>query len=391
MNRRSSLFLAAGLIPALFCRFTVRDVAYVDLGDEGYRLYGFIADPDETDLDERFERLATAILLDSNIEARLLDPDGELPEDGAEILRALEIQEFPVAVLVGPDGALLEVPLTEDGDPGELAGERVSALIDSPARRRFSSSAVENYCTVLLVSGGDQARDEAARAAVEAAFEQLRGVWDRMPKDVGRPPKLLQVGEPATERVLLWSLGIEAERDGSPAVAVLFGRGRRIGPVLEGSAITETALFGILNAAGQSCECELDRSWMRGPRIPLRWDNDLKARAVAFLGFDPENPRIKSEISGILSRGPSADAGSDPLREGLTIEEMLMAYSEESVVGPLSDEQAEVRSIGESAEPADQAPPRGLSVWARIAVALGVALLASLATGAFLILRNRRA
>ena len=244
---------------------------------------------------------------------------------------------------------------------------------------------------MLLVSGGDDARDDAARTAVEAALEQLRGVWDRMPKDVGRPPKLLQVGEPATERVLLWSLGIEAERDGSPAVAVLFGRGRRIGPVLEGPAITETALFGILNAAGQSCECELDRSWMRGPRIPLRWDDDLKARAVAFLGFDPENPRIKSEISGILSRGPSADAGSDPLSEGLTIEEMLMAYSEESVVDPPPDETAEVRSIGESSEPADQAPPRELSVWVKIAAALGMALLASLAMGALLILRNRRA
>ncbi|MDP6409908.1 MAG: hypothetical protein QGI46_11070 [Planctomycetota bacterium] len=394
MNRRTAFLFLAGSISALFCRFTVRDVAYVDLGDGAFELYGFVADPRDTELDGRLERLSTAVLLDSNIDARWFDPDGELPREAAASLRDLQIQQFPTAVLARPDGELLEIDLTAGADAFELAGERLTALVDSPVRRRFRSLAVETYCMVLLVTGGDAVRDGAARTTVEAAFGRLRDIWDQMPKDVGRPPELVEVTEPGNEHVLLWSLDIETERDGEPAVAVLFGRGRRIGPVLEGAAITETALFGILNAAGQSCECELDRSWMRGPRIPLRWGKALKARAVERLGFDPENPRVKSEISALLARGPSAVAGSDPLREGLTIEEMLMAYSEEAAVE--TEDGAPAKAAPNAGErdapaPASTAPPPSRPVWPRVAGALGAAFLASLVAGAFVIGRKRRA
>ncbi|MDP6538648.1 MAG: hypothetical protein QF903_07355 [Planctomycetota bacterium] len=380
MNRRTASLLLVGSIPALFCRFTVRDVAFVDLGDGAYHLYGFVADPEETDLDERLPSLATAVLFDSNVGASWHDPDGDLPPQAADCLSELQIQQFPVAVLAGPAGDLLEVPLGEEADPGE----HLTTLIDSPVRRHFRDVTVETYCTVLLVSGGDAGADATAREAVEAAFTKLREVWDQMPKDVGRPPELVEVTEPSEERVLLWSLGIEIERSGAPAVAVLFGRGRRIGPVLEASAITETALFGILHAAGQSCECELDRSWMRGPRIPLRWDAALRTRAAERLGFDPENPRVKAEISALLARGPSSDAGSDPLREGLTIEEMLMAYSEEDAV-----ESDAVTTP--AAELSGSEPHAAPSAWPRLLAALGAALAVSLAVGALVLARNRGA
>jgi hypothetical protein len=34
--------------------------------------------------------------------------------------------------------------------------------------------------------------------------------------------------------------------------------------------------------------------------LPVRWDEDIQAEAAKTLGFDPENPMVKMEISQIL-------------------------------------------------------------------------------------------
>ena len=114
-------------------------------------------------------------------------------------------------------------------------------------------------------------------------------------------------------------------------MAILMGRGRRVGPVLIDEEISPTAVFGILNAVGQSCECDLDRSWMQGPRVPLRWDAAAKERVVQDLSFDAESPFVKTEISGILARGPQHTEGEP----GVTLEEALLAYEE--IVIPTRD------------------------------------------------------
>ena len=76
---KALLAIAAAALP--LCRYTVRDVAFVDLGDDvPYRL---VVPADEPGADLR--RMAAAVLLDSNVElaptegavgATLVDPDG---------------------------------------------------------------------------------------------------------------------------------------------------------------------------------------------------------------------------------------------------------------------------------------------------------------------------
>src|SRR5690606_38634283 len=54
----------------------------------------------------------------------------------------------------------------------------------------------------------------------------------------------------------------------------------------------------------QDCECELDREWMKGPLLPARWDAGRQQQALQSLGFDPENPLVRAEVSRIVLRGP---------------------------------------------------------------------------------------
>jgi hypothetical protein len=111
-------------------------------------------------------------------------------------------------------------------------------------------------------------------------------------------------GRLAAERVTLWGLGFDPEPADEPRVALVFGRGRRIGSPLEGPLITQTVVQERLVIIGQDCECELDREWMKGPLLPARWDAGRQQQALHSLGFDPENPLVRAEVSRIVLRGP---------------------------------------------------------------------------------------
>ena len=88
-----------------------------------------------------------------------------------------------------------------------------------------------------------------------------------------------------------------------PHVAVLYGRGRQIGSPFKGEAITESAVFNILSVIGSACECGLERKWVLGAMLPIRWGEKLQSEVVKLLGFNPESPMVKTEISQMLSLG----------------------------------------------------------------------------------------
>jgi len=123
-----------------------------------------------------------------------------------------------------------------------------------------------------------------------------------MPKTITEPPVLVimeQQSIPA-ERILLWSLGLDPDKVTEPTVAVLYAKVRLMGPVLKGKIITENILTNIIAVIGADCECNLDRRWLRNRMLPVKWDTDRQRRLAKSLGFDPENPMIKLEVSRIL-------------------------------------------------------------------------------------------
>jgi len=347
------------LLPALatLCRYTVRDVAFVDLGDSSYRLELRVPAPDAETLG-----VVASSLLDTNVRYEVNE------------LEALS-SESPKVSLHHPDGRSLEVDIWSE-DTVDLV--KLNGVSASPLRDRLLDEVFTHYAFCLFVEGEDAEKNARAREVIDGAFTELGKIYDQMPKAVGERPRLttLPHARRSDERVLLFGLNID-EADKEPALAILMGRGRRVGPVLIDEEISPTAVFGILNAVGQSCECDLDRSWMQGPRVPLRWDAAAKERVVQDLSFDAESPFVMTEISGILARGPQHSKGE----AGVTLEEALLAYEE--IVIPTRDlsedplTTAEARTTEPAPEEPAQEEPAPKKPWLAIAVALATPVLVS--------------
>lgn len=337
------------LIPALagLCRYTVRDVAFVDLGDESYRLELRAPAPEAETLG-----VIASSLLDTNVTYEV------------DELEAFSSERSKVT-LHHPDGREMEVDIWGEDS---LDAVKLNDIASSPLRERMLDEVFARYAFCLLVEGEDPEKNARAREVIDGAFTELGKIFAQMPKAVGDRPRLTTLAHDrrADERYLLFGLGIE-EASKEPAFAVIMGRGRRVGPVLIDEEISPTAVFGILNAIGQSCECDLDRSWMQGPRIPLRWDAAAKERVVQDLSFDAESPFIKTEISGILARGPQHTKGE----AGVSLEEALLAYEEIVIPTRELEEEPSAQPTAAPAPAEDEGEePASKKPWLAIAVAL---------------------
>ena len=116
-----------------------------------------------------------------------------------------------------------------------------------------------------------------------------------------------------------------------PQAVVLMGRGRRVGEMMSGGLITRTALQEALAVIGQDCECGLDRVWMQGERFPLAWGQTEKKAAFTELGFDPDNPKVKAEISRIIARGPNSRPSGNPQSASENFDQLALGYSEDII------------------------------------------------------------
>ena len=72
----------------LACRFNVRDVGFVDLGSEPYRLFIFIPDGSPKSEIELLRSTAYATFLDSNVKATVLNPKEAVQTSAAWIPKA---------------------------------------------------------------------------------------------------------------------------------------------------------------------------------------------------------------------------------------------------------------------------------------------------------------
>ena len=316
-----TLTLAAGAAHA--CKYNVRDAGFVDFEPAPYRLLVVTNETTPADWREQLRHVAAVSLLDANVELVLsreetgeprMDAGGEAALDTQEAM-SFRAASSPSAFLLGPDGRRLGRPVPAGLDQA-AAWSLVEQTATSPLRQRLLDSLVLHFAVILVAGGSDAAQGERARKSADGAVERFRERMPRLPKPVKSPPLALSVtgpGEPAASTapadlvatdVDWWALEMEDAPADEAHVVVLYGRGRRAGPVLRGSEITETAILEVLTILGQDCECDLDRSWLRGPLLPLRWDEARQREVVRELGFDAENPMVKAEISRIVARGP---------------------------------------------------------------------------------------
>lgn len=334
------LVLATGLAHA--CKYNVRDAGFVDFEPAPYRLVVVTnLEPAARDWQQELRHVATTTWLDANVELELVNPL-DPPAEVRAARRFAASRTEPAAVLVAPDGRTFLRPFVAEPDQDAI-WSLVEGTVDSPLRRRLAETLVNSFAAIIVAEGPDAGENERVREAAAGAVRRFADRMGRLPKPVKAPPVVFRVplslaanqggrqeAYGAADEVALWSLGLSATNRSETEVAVVYGRGRRSGPPLRGPELTETALLDRLTILGQDCECDLDRSWLRGPLMPMRWDAEQQQQVVKELGFDAENPMVKTEIARIVARGPTPGArrvtfeqrSSDPL-----------GYSEISVDG----------------------------------------------------------
>ena len=131
---------------------------------------------------------------------------------------------------------------------------------------------------------------------------------------------------------------------------------------MKGQEATPGEIERRIGLVGESCECELDRDWMQGKMIPLEWGTALQGEAAKTLGFDPENPRVKMEISQILKNGSGSGGAVESFAYS---DDPLVGYSEVQVVNfdqetltdqPVDNAVRVTRIVTPATEPAEIVP-----------------------------------
>ena len=298
---------------AVACRYNVRETGFVDLGAEPYVLCGYVDGNTPADIKTGLQRISDEVLAESNVIVRVIDTDRQKDHPAMKHLDANDAAN-PSAVLISPDGQVLRVSITQPGLSAQtMAGEpfektfraALSRILSSPKRRELLLRVSRAYGVVLLIEGPDAGQNEKAKQAALAAIEQVKSQMEFLPKPIAHPPELVVMDSNslADERILLWSIGLEAKDVNEPHAIIIYGRARWIGPLFKGEQITEDDLAGVLFVIGADCECGFDYRWLQGTMLPAKWDQKTHERAVESLGFDPESPMIKMEIGSIIGRG----------------------------------------------------------------------------------------
>ena len=383
-SKRLAVLLACLLsLEAQACRFNVRDVGFVDLGSEPYKLYIFVGDSMPEAERESLQSIATATFYDSNVKAKLL-PLGQARQGGAKVFLPDGFTgKTPVAVLVSPDQErTIPIPLVKDGVPIlQTAWDALESVLDSPRRNGILSKVFDCYGVVLVVEGSDVAQNRDIRSMADVVVSGITAKLPELEKAIQQPPVIEVISAEAfeAERAFLWSLGIHKVLD-LPQVVILYGRGRMIGPVLSGEKLSQSSVSAILNTIGLNCECGLDRKWMQGVMVPLKWDRDRKQEIAKQLGFNPESPEIRIEMSQILAKSGAGQGSNRSKIVGDTLDELLTGYR----TGSLAEHTAPV-SLGQAAEPSVKEKPKFSSMtWVAF---IGTAILA---IGGLILLSARR-
>jgi len=291
---------------ALACRYNVRETGFVDLGIESYYLFGFVGAETPADITSSFKEISYAALMDSNIKVEIVDTNDQKGHPAMKLLDSKPRQSLPCAILLSPDGQSLAVPITEPGKPfKDTLWAAMEKILSSAQRKKILRTVAKAYGIVLLIEGARQQENKNARDAAAAAIELVSSQLEMIPKPVKYPPELVVMKSKAFSRedILLWSFGIEDKEPNEPYAAVLYGRARWIGPLFKGPEITENNLARVLFVVGGDCECGIDYRWLQGTMLPAKWGRNLHKIAVDSLGFDPESPMIKMEMSSIIGRG----------------------------------------------------------------------------------------
>ncbi len=304
------------------CRFNVRETGFVDLGNERYFLVGYVNDQTPAGIIIDFVDVTEEMLSGSNIVFELINVDEQKSHPAVQYLSNKGQQSVPTTVLISPDGQSLVFPVDESDKTFKKSLKDVlNRILYSPIRERLQNQVIDKYGVILVIEGRNKEENVLAQQAVQEALKKVTKKMDLMPKAIKNPPTLrvLKYHERSQDPILLWTFGLDTDKLDKPHAAIFYGRARWLGPLFRGEEISKNNLSEILFVIGADCECGLDKNWLRGTMLPMKWDKKTQAQITQNLGFDSENPMIKIEVNRIM-RTEHYDPGEGVGYPGIHVE-----------------------------------------------------------------------
>jgi len=288
-------------VSAFACRFTVREIGFSTLSQD---IYSLVVIDQNTNASDQFWQSIRDKLEDSNIRLVVLNPDRNAEHPFVKQVLDTRLS-LPALVLISPDGRMLKL------NNGDLS-KHVDEVLDSPVRRRLRNDLFGIFSVILWVDGKNEVLNSKTDNIIKSDCERIESIIPYMPKKVRNGPISIHItaSEFMTEKVLLWSLGIDKLPD-EPVAFVLYGRGRIMGGAVDASAISEGRLYNYMSMIGADCECGLDRKWMLGNQIPMLWSSESRQQLADEVGFDVDNPMIQAEMSRIMAKETNPDIAGD--------------------------------------------------------------------------------
>lgn len=294
MPRKAS----SGMSTVIRCKYSVRDVAFVNIHGKPWQLE--LIKPPTVD-EEQFRLWSQTIrnkLSSTNVGFVWHEHDSEPARQ-----LALELGQVPLGQ---PSAAITNAgedirQFTFGNSDAELA-TNLDQLINSPVRASILRQIVDSLCVVVLFESGSTSENQSAAERCELAIEQLNNQMWTLEKPTDKGPAFIRVSldQLKDEPWLSESLGVhQAEL---PAVAILYGQGRRLGEILSGSELTQEIILGRSSICGRDCECNLNRDWLYGRQLIHVWDEQHERQAAASLEFDPHSAFVMAEVSQIIRK-----------------------------------------------------------------------------------------
>ena len=163
---------------ALACRYTVRELGFVNLQGKPWTLVEV----------SRATTPSIAEPIDANI--------------GVAIVHPLEDPNHPaVLALDGAEGVVLMGP---NGRTKTITGkDPLSQAVTSPLRRRLAEEALDTFAFVLMIPGTNEAENEHARAFARTAESRLAALAPHLPRPVSTPLRMIELSPEETEEETL--------------------------------------------------------------------------------------------------------------------------------------------------------------------------------------------
>jgi hypothetical protein len=315
-----ALVLLAALGQASGCPYSIRDAGFIVRDPEPYRFVVTGCGDAKASSCRSEVRQAAGIVLDqANVETKVIDPADESDPLAAKVAALGKTQ----CALISPAGEML--PLATGLEYAPVLRQ----VVESPLRQMLLRDLIRQWAVVLVVEGTDAAQNRKVVAAAAAAVKQMVGFKPEMGESVKAAPPVLRVRwDDPKEQVLRWALGFEEGDRKQARVAILFGRGRRVGQVLSSAQATTGLMVERLKLLGKNCTCTADPSWLLGPALPLNWGREVQEQVREQLGFDPNSPAVATTLSGVWKTLQPRDSALVP---GESVPEPNTGYVEFSV------------------------------------------------------------